>query len=97
MTNLTFNPGYDFMFTIKRDEFMPIVGYEDRKLTNSELHYNLIRFLQNRAINLENCQKAATTLWNIINKQFKETVFLIPMLFEDELNKKFDEKDMKLF
>ncbi len=96
MTNITFNPGYDFMFTIKRDEFMPIVGYEDKKLTNSELHYNLIRFLQNKAINLENCQKAATTLWNIINKQFKETVFLVPMLFEDDLNKKLEEKDMKL-
>ncbi len=97
MTELVFNPGYDFAFAIKRDEYMPIIGYEDRKVTNSELHYNAIRFLQNKAIKLDNCQKAATSLWNMINQNLTQTVFLTPMLFEDEVGKEIKITDNKVY
>ncbi len=97
MTDIIFNPGYDFAFAIKRDEYMPIIGYEEKKITNSELHYNIIRFLQNKAIKLENCQKAATSLWNMINKNLLDTVFLTPMLFEDEVGKNIKVNDNKVY
>ncbi len=91
MTDLVFNPGFDFAFIIKRDEYMPIVGYEETKITNSLLHYNVIRFLQNKAIKLDNCQKAATSLWNMINKNLSETIFLTPMTFANEISKEIND------
>lgn len=97
MTDIIFNPGFDFAFAIKRDEYMPIIGYEDRKITNSELHYNTIRFLQNKAIKLDNCQKAASSLWGMINQNLTQTVFLTPMMFEDEVAKDIKISDNKVY
>lgn len=95
MTHIVFNPGFDFAFTIERDAYMPIIGCEGNSIQNSQLHYLMIRFLQNKNINIENCQKAANVIWNAVNQNLASALLLVPMFFAEDKGKATN--DLKLY
>ena len=82
ITDIIFNPGFDFAFGIKRSELLPKNDCEAP--TNSEIHALAIRFLQNKNIKIESCQKTANLLWNILSQKLSEGLFLVPMLFDGD-------------
>ncbi len=81
---LLINPGFDFAFVLKREDFFPLEEYKDKHIANSNLHAIAIHFLQNKKINIENCQKAADDLWKLFIQKLPEGLFLVPMLYEDD-------------
>jgi len=82
ITDIIFNPGFDFAFGIKVNDLTSKNNPE--VFTNSEIHALAIRFLQNKNIKLENCQNTANILWNILSQKLSEGLFLVPMLFDGD-------------
>ena len=82
---IVFNPGFDFAFALKREEFIKPQDYSDSYIANSVLHALAIHFLQNKAVNAENCQKAANELWKLFSSRLREALFLVPMLYEEDI------------
>lgn len=81
---LLINPGFDFAFVLKREDFFPLDEYKDKHIANSNLHAIAIHFLQNKQIDIENCQKAADDLWKLFIQKLGEGLLLVPMLYEDD-------------
>ena len=82
ITDIIFNPGFDFAFGVKVNELT--TKKDSEVFTNSEIHALAIRFLQNKNIKIENCQNTANILWNVLSQKLSEGLFLVPMLFDGD-------------
>lgn len=79
------NPGIDDVQTdIDRDNFVPNIKAKQFDYYGSSLNQEILRMKQMKAIKTEDAQRYAATFWSAVCNHIYDTVFLVPVSYDDE-------------